>query len=58
MVQDKQGFLWIATLNQGLKRYDGINFKTYTNDPRNSNSLASGAIFRLFVDSENICGWE
>ncbi len=54
MVQDKQGFLWIATLNQGLKRYDGINFKTYTNDPLNSNSLASGAIFRLFVDSENI----
>ena len=54
MVQDKQGFLWIATQNQGLKRYDGINFKTYTNDPRNSNSLASGAIFRLFVDSENI----
>ena len=54
IVQDKQGFLWIATLNQGLKRYDGINFKTYTNDPRNSNSLASGGIFRLFVDSDNI----
>ena len=32
MVQDKQGFLWLATRGQGLKRYDGINFKTYTYD--------------------------
>jgi len=32
MAQDKQGYLWIATRDQGLKRYDGINFKVYTND--------------------------
>ena len=50
MAQDKQGYLWIALRNQGLKRYDGTNFKVYTNNPRNPNSLASGAILDLLVD--------
>src|SRR5688572_7427918 len=54
MMQDKQGYLWIATRDQGLKRYDGINFKAYTNDPRNTNSLASGTPLRLFIDAENM----
>ena len=54
MTQDKQGFLWVATYDQGLKRYDGINFKVYTNDPRNSNSLTSGILFRVFNDAEDM----
>ena len=54
IAQDKQGYLWIATRDQGLKRYDGINFKVYTNDPRNPNSLASGLPNRLFIDAENM----
>ena len=54
MAQDKQGYLWIATRDQGLKRYDGINFKVYTNDPRNLNSLVNGVPFRLFIDAENM----
>jgi len=54
MAEDKQGFLWLATYDQGLKRYDGINFKIYTNNSRNSNSLVSGILIRLFIDAENV----
>lgn len=34
IVQDKKGLLWIGT-PQGLNRYDGKDFKTYTNDKNN-----------------------
>src|SRR5688572_23846298 len=54
MAQDKLGFLWIVTYDQGLKRYDGTNFKVYTNDPHNPNSLVSGLLLRVFIDAENV----
>ncbi|MBC7874785.1 MAG: hypothetical protein H7Y01_12355, partial [Ferruginibacter sp.] len=54
MAQDKQGFLWISTYDQGLKRYDGINLKSYTNDPRNSNSISGITTLDLFIDAENM----
>ena len=34
IVQDGKGLLWIGT-TQGLNRYDGKNFKAYTNDKSN-----------------------
>lgn len=41
IVQDKDGFIWMATLN-GLNRFDGKRFITYTiNDGLNSNSITS-----------------
>lgn len=41
IVQDKDGFIWMATLN-GLNRFDGQRFITYTiNDGLNSNSITS-----------------
>ena len=36
--QDRQGFLWISTMN-GLLRYDGHNMVTYRHSPRNENTL-------------------
>ena len=54
VVQDKQGYLWISTFNQGLQRYDGVKLKPFVNDPRNTNSLASGMILNLCVDTNNI----
>src|SRR6185503_16302155 len=54
MKQDKQGFLWIITFDQGLKRYNGIDLKTYTHDPRNPNSIASNSILRCCIDADNM----
>ncbi len=51
MIQDKKGFLWVATFG-GLNRYDGYSFKTYKHDDNDSTSLNhDGAIF-LFEDNE------
>ena len=50
-IQDKEGFIWVATKN-GLNRYDGYNFKVFTNDPYNSNSLSSNTVTALFEDSK------
>jgi len=41
IIQDKEGFIWIATLN-GLNRFDGKRFITYeTKDGLNSNTITS-----------------
>src|SRR5687767_5740387 len=39
MVQDKRGYMWLATKN-GLFRYDGYQVIQYKNNPLNPNSLA------------------
>jgi signal transduction histidine kinase/ligand-binding sensor domain-containing protein len=54
MVQDKQGFVWFTTFDQGLKRYDGVNIKTYINDPRNPNTIAANTNVCLLIDEENM----
>src|SRR4051812_7098186 len=54
MAQDKNGYIWIATQNKGLNRYDGLNVKTYRNDLHNRNSLAQNWAECLFIDSNNI----
>src|ERR1700712_242251 len=51
ILQDKEGFIWVATKN-GLNRYDGYNFKVFTNDPYNPHSLSSNTVTTLFEDSK------
>ncbi len=51
ILQDKEGFIWIAT-KDGLNRYDGYEFKVFSNDPYNDQSLSSNTISRLFEDSK------
>ncbi len=51
ILQDKQGFIWVATKN-GLNRYDGYSFKIFTNDPYNAHSLSSNTVVKLFEDSK------
>jgi len=47
------GFLWVAT-KDGLNRYDGYNFKVFSNDPFNPYSIAENTVTALFEDSR---GW-
>ena len=47
--QDAFGFMWIAT-EDGLNRFDGLNFTTYRNIPSDSTSLMSNFVRTLFVD--------
>ena len=53
LVQTRDGFLWVAT-KDGLNRYDGYNFKVFSNDPFNAFSLADNTVTSLFEDSR---GW-
>ncbi|MEE9450890.1 MAG: two-component regulator propeller domain-containing protein [Ignavibacteriaceae bacterium] len=52
MIQDNRGFLWFGTI-EGLNRYDGYEFKVYTNDPTDSTSISDNLISSIFEDSEN-----
>lgn len=49
IVQDAQGFIWIATHN-GLNRYDGHSVKHFYSDPSDSTSLHFGSFADLHVD--------
>ncbi len=51
ILQDAEGFIWVATKN-GLNRYDGYDFKVFSNDPYNSRSLSSNTIVKLFEDAK------
>lgn len=43
-LQDRQGFLWFATLS-GLSRYDGYSFTTFEHDPGDPGSLSDDHIY-------------
>jgi signal transduction histidine kinase/ligand-binding sensor domain-containing protein/DNA-binding response OmpR family regulator len=48
--QDKQGLIWICTDN-GLNVFDGLNFKTYYNDPNDSTTLMVNSVLSVLEDS-------
>ncbi len=51
IVQDEQGFLWIAT-GDGLNKYDGYGFTIYRNRPGDSTSISYNWIQRVFIDRQ------
>ena len=51
IVQDQQGFLWIAT-GDGLNKYDGYGFTVYRNRPGDSTSVSYNWIQRVFIDRQ------
>src|SRR5712675_1611843 len=48
-VQDDQGFVWFGT-PYGLNRFDGYNFKIFTNEPGSKSSISGSFITALFKD--------
>ncbi len=52
IVEDRHGFLWIGT-SDGVCRFDGYNFTSYRNDPKDSNSILGGLYFRFYKDSSS-----
>jgi PAS domain S-box-containing protein len=52
VIQDKEGFIWIATDN-GLNRFDGVNFKAYNQDINDSTSISGNVIMDLMIDHNN-----
>ncbi|HEX2534176.1 MAG TPA: two-component regulator propeller domain-containing protein [Chitinophagaceae bacterium] len=49
VVQDDQGFIWVATIN-GLQRYDGHTFLTFHTTSRNRTGLSTDNIAFIFLD--------
>jgi two-component system sensor histidine kinase ChiS len=49
--QDSNGFIWIGTLD-GLNRFDGYNFKTYKNDPKDPASISDNYIMAICEDND------
>ena len=51
--QDSNGFMWISTEN-GLSRFDGINFSTFRSDRSLPTSIASNMVLTTFEDSHGV----
>ena len=53
ILKDKAGFLWLATLDDGLYRYNPVENKYFhfTGSSNSKNSIKSAAILSLFQDS-------
>lgn len=51
LCQDSAGFLWIAT-EDGLRKFDGVHFKAYFHDDKDSTSLADNDVHTLFIDNK------
>jgi len=52
MVQDKYGYMWLGT-QDGLNRFDGVNFKAYFNDVKDSTSLSDNYISKIIEDDQH-----
>jgi signal transduction histidine kinase/CheY-like chemotaxis protein/streptogramin lyase len=48
-LQDNDGFVWLAT-QDGLNRYDGANFRIFTNDLDDPRSLSGNGVWCLALD--------
>lgn len=52
IVQDRQGFLWFGTAENGLMRYDGRNVKLFESNSENEQSLSHNDAGNLMLDAE------
>lgn len=53
IVQDRYGFLWFGTPN-GLIKYDGYEFKTFTTQSDTDGTIVSNSISKLYNDKQGV----
>lgn len=53
MLQDRTGFLWLATAN-GMNRFDGHSMKVFLNEPSKTDTLTDNWVTTLFEDANGI----
>ena len=51
IAKDKNSFLWVGTYGGGLKKFDGIDVKTYRHDIYDETALSSSIIHDLMIDN-------
>ncbi|HLP01663.1 MAG TPA: two-component regulator propeller domain-containing protein, partial [Opitutaceae bacterium] len=52
ITQDRQGFLWMGTVQGGLNRYDGYEVKQFLHDADKPASISSNLVWCLLTDRE------
>lgn len=56
VIQDNRGFMWFGTQN-GLNRYDGHEFKIYTSNSSNPDTLSRNLVISIFREQESETLW-
>ncbi|HVU94276.1 MAG TPA: two-component regulator propeller domain-containing protein [Puia sp.] len=51
IIKDRYGYMWFAT-EDGLNRFDGINFTVYNHNELDTNSLATNQLQTLYEDPQ------
>lgn len=51
--QDKKGYMWFGTAS-GLCRYDGYDFKVFSQSSKDSSSISDNGIVSVFEDSKGV----
>ena len=52
VVQDSTGYLWIAS-NNGLQRFDGVQYKTFKHQEGNGASLPQNVLVQVLTDTQD-----
>ncbi|TXH22572.1 MAG: response regulator [Chitinophagaceae bacterium] len=53
LAQDKRGFIWMGS-SIGLSRYDGVQFKLYKNNSKDTNTISANHIISLYTDYKGV----
>ncbi|MBA5640306.1 diguanylate cyclase [Duganella sp. LX20W] len=52
LLQDRQGYVWVGTLSNGLYRYNGYQAVKYAHQPGDSHSLPHNRVSALYEDGQ------
>jgi len=50
--RDSYGYMWFATENNGINKYDGYNFTGYKNNPKDKKSLTNNLVTFIYEDKK------